>query len=151
MTEKKEIKLNPEQELFCKLYATETEFFGNGVQAYIEAYNPNPSKPNWYKTACSSASQLLSNIKVLNRINELLELGALNDTHVDKQLGFLITQHSDFGAKLGAIREYNNLKQRITKKVDHTSGGKPLPQPIISLDVRRDDSTEQSQATDETD
>lgn len=119
-------KLNPKQELFCKLYATDREFFGNGVQAYIEAYEPDQSQKNWYKTACVCASQLLSNIKVCERINELLEQGGLNDQFVDKQLTFLVTQHADFKSKLGAIKEYNALKARVTKKLDVTSKGESI-------------------------
>lgn len=111
-------ELNPKQEKFCQLYTTDTEFFGNGVQAYIEAYDPDTSKPNWYKTACASASQLLSNIKVCERINQILEESGFNDVHVDKQLAFLLTQHVDFKTKLGAIKEYNKLKQRITEKAE---------------------------------
>lgn len=121
------IDLNPKQELFCSLYATETEFFGNGVQSYIEAYDPDQTRPNWYKSACVCASQLLSNIKVIARINQILEETGLNDAFVDKQLSFLMTQHADFTNKLGAIKEYNKLKQRITEKQDITSGGKPIP------------------------
>lgn len=113
----KTVKLNPKQELFCQLYATDKEFFGNGVQAYIEAYEPDQSQKNWYKTVCSAASRLLSNVKVCERINQLLEEGGLNDQFVDKQLTFLVTQHADFKSKLGAIKEYNSLKQRVTKKL----------------------------------
>src|SRR3990167_5400235 len=112
--------LNPKQERFCELYATDKEFFGNGVETYLEVYDIDRSKANWYKTACSAASQLLSNIKVCQRINELLEAGGLNDQFIDKQLGFLISQHSDFTNKLGAIKEYNKLKQRITEKLEHS-------------------------------
>lgn len=108
--------LNPKQEKFCQLYATDTEFFGNGVQAYIEAYGPDTSKPNWYKTAAAAASRLLTNVKVCDRINELLEEQGLNDQNVDKQLLFLINQHADFKSKVAAIREYNKLKGRITEK-----------------------------------
>ena len=110
------IKLNPKQELFCKCYASDTEFFGNGVQAYIEVYEPDTSKPNWYKAACASASRLLSSVKVCDRINQLLEEQGLNDQNVDKQLLFLINQHADFKSKASAIKEYNKLKQRITEK-----------------------------------
>lgn len=120
-------RLNAKQETFCKLYATDREFFGNGVQTYIEVYEPDTTKPNWYKNACASASEILRNPKVYTRINELLEDGGLNDMNVDKQLQMLINQHADFGSKIAAIREYNKLKQRITDKIDHTSGGKPLP------------------------
>lgn len=119
--------LNLKQEEFCRLYATEKEFFGNGVETYLELYDVDTSKPNWYKTACSAASRLLSNVKVIDRIAELLEEQGLNDVFVDKQLKFLLTQHADFKSKLGAIKEYNKLKQRITEKIDHTSAGKPIP------------------------
>ena len=113
--------LNPKQEKFSQLYATEIEFFGNGVQSYIEAYDPDTSKRNWYKSACVIASKLLSNAKVCARITELLEQDGLNDQHVDKQLLFMITQFDDKSSKLAAIKEYNKLKQRITDKaeVDH--------------------------------
>lgn len=121
-----EDKLNQKQEFFCQLYATEKEFFGNGTQSYIEAYDPDTTKPNWYKTAAASASRLLKNDKVIKRINEILEETGLNDAFIDKQLSFLIAQHSDFGSKIAAIREYNKLKQRIIERTDVTSGGKTI-------------------------
>lgn len=130
MKKDKETKLNPQQERFCQLYSSDREFFGNGVESYVEVYEPNKTKPNWYKTACVSASKLLSNPKVCERINGLLEEGGLNDQFVDKQLAFLITQHSEFGSKIAAIREYNKLKQRIVERTDVTTNGKDLPTPI---------------------
>lgn len=125
-----EEKLNQRQERFCKLYATDREFFGNGVQTYIEVYEPDKSKPNWYKTACSLASEILSNPKVYNRINELLEESGLNDVFVDKQLLFLISQQSDFTNKLGAMKEYNKLKQRIVDRLEH-SADKALQEVLV--------------------
>lgn len=140
--EEKNKKLNPKQELFCQLYATDREFFGNGTQSYIEAYEPDRSKPNWYKTCQVSASQLLSNPIVFNRINELLSDEGLNDAFVDKQLLFVIAQHDDKSSKVAAIREYNKLKTRITEKIDHTTNGKDLPTPILGgmSNVHKDDS-----------
>jgi hypothetical protein len=117
---------NARQEKFCQLYASDREFFGNGVETYIEVYEPDMSKPNWYKTACAAASRMLSNVKVYTRINELLNSDGLNDNNVDKQLLFLINQHADNTNKVAAIREYNKLKQRITDKIDIKSGGKPI-------------------------
>lgn len=134
-------ELNPKQKRFCELYATDREFFGNGVETYIEVYNPDTSKPNWYKSACASASQILSNIKVCEYINDLLSDGGLNDQFVDKQLLFLINQHEDKKAKINAIREYNKLKQRIIDKIDHTSGGKPIPLLTGITDVHTDNSS----------
>jgi hypothetical protein len=132
MAEEQEDKtdLMVRQEKFCQLYATETEFFGNGVQTYLEVYDIDTTKPNWYKTALAASSRLLANVKVLDRINEILEEQGLNDSFVDKQLKFLLTQHADFTNKLGAIKEYNKLKQRITDKQDITSGGETI-QPLM--------------------
>ncbi len=112
-------KLNPLQRKFGKLYASEREFFGNGVQAYAKAYSIDLSTRGAYQSAKSCAWRLLTNVDLLAYINELLEV-VLNEAHVDKQLAFLITQNADFGAKLGAIREFNALRKRITQKTEGT-------------------------------
>jgi len=129
-------RLNAKQELFCQLYASDREFFGNGVQSYIEAYEPDQSKPNWYRTARSRASELLTSPNVLRRIDEIFEAHGLNDQFVDKQLEKLIVQDADFTNKLAAIREYNKLKQRITEKKEvHVK----LPKPILGDLVKGED------------
>lgn len=118
-------KLKPKQEEFCRMYATHTEFFGNGVQSYIEVYNPDTSKQNWYDTARSVASEMLTNPNILSRINELLDL-TLNDAHVDKQLALVITQNADYRSKVQAIDQYNKVRGRIISKLDLTSKGKQV-------------------------
>lgn len=130
--------MNQLQERFCKLYATDREFFGNGVESYLEVYDIDRSKPNYYKTACAAASRLLSNDKVLNRINGLLEESGLNNAFVDKQLKFLITQHADFNIKLGAIKEFNKLRARITEKQDITSGGDKVIPILNGLSINQE-------------
>lgn len=106
------------QEKFCELYATQIEFFWNWVQAYLEVYDVDTSKPWWYKTACAGASRMLSNVKVCQRINELLDSWWFNNQNVDKQHAFLINQFADLWVKMRAISEYNSLKQRITQKLE---------------------------------
>lgn len=135
-------KLNLRQEKFCEVYCSQdSELFGNGVQAYVVAYEPDQKKPNWYKTACTRASQLLSSIKIIDRINILLEETGFNDAFVDKQLSFLITQHADFQSKLGAVKEYNKLKGRIIEKSLNLNIN--LPKPIYgSKSVQRHDSNQ---------
>ena len=51
-------------------------------------------------------------------INALLEDLVLNEVFVDRQLAYLIQQNSDYGTKLGAIREFNALRGRVQKKLD---------------------------------
>lgn len=123
-------KLTPQQELFCQLYASDREFFGNGVQSYIEAYGVDTSKPGWYRTAKSGAHENLTKPYLLERINEIFEAHGLNDEFVDKQLEKLIVQDADFNAKMKAIAEYNKLRQRITEKKDITSNGETIVPPV---------------------
>lgn len=128
MAKKKQTKLNPQQELFCQYFASDREFFGNGVQSYIEAYDIDITKKGAYNAARVSAHNLLTKPNITKRIDELFEASGLNDTFVDKQIEKLIVQDADFGAKLSAIREYNALRNRITKNIKATV---ELPQPLL--------------------
>lgn len=108
-------KLNPKQILFCEYYATDREFFGNGTDSYMEAYDTNN-----YKAAMSCAYDLLRKTEILEYINYLFETRGLNDAFVDKQLELVITQNSDFRSKISAIGEYNKLKKRTASVVNPT-------------------------------
>ena len=109
-------KITFKQDIFCKMYATDPEVLGNGTRAYIKAFNyKNPR----IATACALAHRLIEMPKIILRIRQYLgEIGGFNDENVDKNLNFLIQQHADFKAKLGAIREYNVLRNRIKRKID---------------------------------
>lgn len=109
MAVKHKTRLNPKQEKFCQLYASDKEFFGNGVESYLEAYS---LPPNRYNTALANASRLLTNASVLARINELLDI-ILSDEVVDKELAFVVLQKKDLSSKVQAIREYNRVRKRV--------------------------------------
>lgn len=111
---------NLRHEYFCQLFATSREFFGNGLQAYAEAYGKDLSDPRQYATARTNSSNLLMDADILARVDQLIEAGGLNDQHVDKQLYLLVTQNADFKAKGVGIAEYNKLKKRITDKLEIT-------------------------------
>lgn len=113
---KKKKQLTKKQELFCKLFATEREYFGNGTQAYAKAYNIDLSKRGKQSIAKSNASRLLTYDYITRYIDKLLDLGGLNDNRVDKELLFLIEQNANLHIKLGAIKEYNSLRKRIIKR-----------------------------------
>lgn len=110
-------ELNDKQALFCKLYVSK-EFFGNGTLSYCEAYGFDPEDLKEYNTARHCASHLLAKSNISQHINNLLDEAGLNDQFVDKRLLFLMAQNEDKGTALGAIKEYNKLKQRITDKID---------------------------------
>lgn len=108
--------LNIHQEKFCNLYVTK-EFFGNGTEAYIEAYDVDLTRKGAYEGARASSSRLLTDANILKRINKLLDNEGLNDSFVDKQLLLVITQNADLSSKVQAIKEYNKLKQRIEERI----------------------------------
>lgn len=112
----KKPELTLQQKRFAELYTSDTEFFGNGVNSYAEAYHIDLTKKNSYKVAQVNASRLLSNAIILDYMNKLLDDMGLNDVHVDKQLAFLITQNAELGVKMAAIREFNKLRQRLEGK-----------------------------------
>ena len=105
------------KEEFCRLFASDREFMGNGVQSYIESFEPDESKKNWYQTARTQSHRLLTNVHINGRIAHLIE-AELNDFQADKQLSFLVAQNAEMSVKLGAIKEYNALKQRVVKKIE---------------------------------
>lgn len=109
-------KLTLKEQAFCELFASDKEFFGNGVQSYIEAYNVDLSKKGAYNVAKAQAHRMLTKPYILEYIDKLFEARGLNDTFVDKQLEKLITQDAEFSTKIKAITEYNKLKGRITEK-----------------------------------
>ncbi len=82
-----------------------------------------------YQTAydlCSqSASRLRRNVKIQSRCRELLN-ELMRDDIVDSALIKIIIWGQKEADKVAAIREYNQLKARIVKKADITSGGKPI-------------------------
>lgn len=111
-------KLKPEWERFCQFFASDYETFGNATRSYAKAYNIDISSRSKYASCRTQGYRLLTNDDILKRINELLAELVMNDTTVDMQLSFLITQMGDYGAKIQAIKEYNKLKQRITDKIE---------------------------------
>lgn len=132
--------LTPKEEKFCQVYVSPTEFYGNGTQSYIEAFNVQIVTAMNSKTDVDGAKvkkeklkltitavrdrayKLLMRSDILERINEILEDQGLNDAFVDKQLKHLIIQSADPRVKLGAIAEYNKLMARIVKQESHMHG-----------------------------
>lgn len=103
--------LTRRQKLFCEFYVTQ-EFFCNGTRSYQKVYQCG------YETAKTLASNLLTNLNILNYIDKLLDDMWLNNQRVDKEMAKLILQDNELWIKLWAIKEYNSLKQRITKKLE---------------------------------
>ena len=111
-------KMNLRQKLFCKLYGTYgAPQFGNGCRSYMKAYNLAPEQHDYARGA---ARRLLTKEHILVEIRQIMDLESVTAEVVDKETSFLILQHADFKSKLGAIKEFNKVAQRIEDKLKVT-------------------------------
>lgn len=78
-----------------------------------------------YDYCSQSASRLLRNVKIDKRVKQLL-VESLDDELVDSTLTEIIVNGGKDSDRVNAIKVYNDLKQRIIKKIDLTTGGQPL-------------------------
>ena len=116
-------RLNPNQELFCQLYAGgKSEHFGNATWCYILAYKKeiplitysrlNISQQKEYNIVSADAANLVGTSKITDRCNELIDI-LIKDEIVDRELAKVILQNNELSAKVSAIKEYNQLRNRI--------------------------------------
>lgn len=141
-----ESPLTPKQLAFCRAYTQNELTYSNGTLSFAYAYGynleeadttpkkdeqtgkeiPKSSDYDRMHNVCGvSANRLLRNIKIQRECTKLLN-EALNEVNVDAQLSKVIQQDSRLDAKVQAIKEFNNLKGRIVKRADVTSGGERL-------------------------
>jgi chorismate mutase len=117
-------EINPNQEVFCEVYAGGGDFFGNGTRAYIIAYKLdipadveygalNSDQRKIYDSASAMSAALLRNVKIQRKCNELIDR-LIETSVVDRELAYTIMQRGELSPKVSAIKEYNQLKGRIT-------------------------------------
>ena len=125
--------LTPQQEKFCLAYTSQGETSGNAYKSYAFGYdyelpltenNEMDYKSSEYRVCQVSGSRLLLNIEIQNRIRELYT-EYLNEINVDARLSDIVKKGKDTDS-IQAIKIFNDLKQRITKKIDITTSGRPL-------------------------
>ena len=129
--------LNPNQRMFCQHYAGGGELFGNGVWSYIMAYKIdvplveygklNEQQKKDYETSSVSACDLLTNPKIKNYCNDLID-ALIKDKIVDRELARVIQQNNELSPKVSAIKEYNAVRGRVKNTLEHT-----LPQNLIDI------------------
>lgn len=142
-------KLNPKQELFCRVYAQNRALFGNATLSYAYAYGYNleemshekgdpvewrqdeksgeeiaikwePSEYDKAYNVChASGSKLLLNATI-NKIIDQLMLENSTEDKMDVEMTFVAMQRTELAPKMSAIKEFNAVRGRIRQKIDHT-------------------------------
>lgn len=127
-------ELTPQQLLFCKYYTTMGDTFSNATISYATAYDYELPRDindkviissSEYKTCQANGSRLLLNDKIIVEKNRLLVEQFNDDTVADARINSIIVSGKDTDA-IQAVKHRNDLKQRVTKKLDITTNGRPL-------------------------
>lgn len=127
------IILTPEQEFFCKLFTTPGFTFKHNTFSYAEAYDyVLPQKEDGtvdinsseYKACKANGARLMWVPGIREQIQKNL-LENFNEKTADSRLQEIIIEGKD-GDSIQAIKIFNDLKQRITKKVDVNVTARPL-------------------------
>lgn len=136
---KNDLSLN--EQLFCQLYFGAGEYFGNATWAYIKAYGTevpfiprsdlSAKQKRQYNVARSMAVHVLARVNIIKEGDKIVK-SLFNEVDMDKELAWTATQRKDLASKVQAVREFNQLKARVLKKLDITSKGKEI-QPIIQI------------------
>lgn len=121
----KDNRLTPEHEMFVLFYtALGQETFGNSTRSYMKAYGyPAKVSPARYNVARVIASRLLANVSVQKKISFILRSYHTNEI-VDQERAFVMGQRGNLVAKITAIKTYDELKGRITRKLKVSGGVK---------------------------
>jgi len=146
---KEEKALKLKHEVFCQNYAgmSDRSMMANATLSYIDAFgidtptskirykalpksreNPNGRPSYWdyspeYRSAKTLGGRLLSKVDIRVRIHQLFKILFSNDI-IDNELLKVIMQDLDPKAKVMGIKEFNELKGRITKKIKLSGGVK---------------------------
>lgn len=105
-------KLTEKQAMFCLLYTTDKDCFGNAARSYMRAYNLSEKQ---YKSALAHGYRLVVNGHVRKYIKKML-LDRYKHSFVDSEHSKLISQDKNLIAKLGAISEYNKVTNRLKER-----------------------------------
>jgi stage III sporulation protein SpoIIIAA len=104
------------QKIFSELYTG--KYFANGVDSYCEAYGIDLEKqPQRIGSVRASVTRLLKNANILAYIRELRGEYNLVEEIVNNEHAFLILQNAELGVKLGAIKHFRELNNKIENKI----------------------------------
>lgn len=139
-----ELELSPQEVKFCEIFWTDNACMGNGTRSYAKAYEisleqlegeSEQETKRRYSDTSSYCSRLLNQSRIKQYLTLLIQ-NSFNNQAVDDELAKLIRQNAKLEPKLGAIREFNRLKQRILDKIDLSSNGEPI-QFVISESIAK--------------
>jgi len=126
--------LTPQQEAFCQYYTGDTPAFNHLTKSYAMAYGYDiplredgklDTTSKEYNICAVEGSRNASNPKIKARIQAIYDEKFNTDAFWDTLLT-KIGQRAKGSDAVQAIKHRNELKQRITKKLDITTGGRPL-------------------------
>lgn len=129
-----ESKLTQQQELFCLAYTSKGSTFSNITKSYAEGYGIElplrddgdiDTRSELYNQCSANGSRLMRDDKIEKRIQGIF-IEKFNDNDFWDAKLVEVASKSSGSDIISASRHRNDLKQRITKKIDVTTAGRPL-------------------------
>ena len=135
-------KINIKWERFCRNFVLNREMFNNATLSFAEAYGydldnlsdertvkgvteegttvygPSPRQKTEHLCAVSGA-RLLRKAEINTRITELLRTFVATEEVADAELARVMMQNDELTSKVQAIKQFNELRGRVIKKVDN--------------------------------
>lgn len=113
-------------------------------EAYAKAYDIEIDTSEGKNLANAAGSRLLRNVKFKTLWHKVIEERGFNDEAVDWALADLITNPDvDPSTRRAAIKDYNELRGRVIKKTDITTGGQGFfTKSKLEINVVEDPKTE---------
>lgn len=111
------VKLTPQEERFCLLYALKSDMLFDAYECYLQVFEEECAGLN-RKAIVARARRLLEKTEVTKRINQLLHnpVDGLSDQVADRQLYHLMMQNADLNVKLRAIEMYKKEVGKFVKR-----------------------------------
>lgn len=114
------VKLTPQEEKFCLLYALKSDMLFDAYECYLQVFEEECLELN-RKAIVARARRLLEKTEVTKRINQLLHnpVDGLSDQVADRQLYHLMMQNADLNVKLRAIEMYKKEVGKFVKRTEN--------------------------------
>lgn len=113
------VKLTPQEEKFCLLYALKSDMIFDAYECYLQVYEEESAGLN-RKAIVARARRLLEKNEVTKRINQLLHnpVDGLSNEVADRQLYHLMMQNADMNVKLRAIEMFKKEAGKFVKRTE---------------------------------
>jgi hypothetical protein len=127
-----ELRLTPQQIEFCQIYISK-DAYGDAISSYCQVFELDEEHRQQRIQARNGANAFLKDANIITFLGILLDSDGLNESHVNKELLFLIDQNADYKVKVQAIGLFHAINNTAKASNDLK------PKPSLNYESLTDD------------